>query len=196
MILVTERTSHPSVRKIKDRKETYALRKKPASGRHLTVVCLGKSAWKSSQWMKVARPPAEHPVRRACKLKSHTSIMPSITFLDCPRCLYLLWQLCKKTHWEMCKIHNWMTCLAFASPFDKSSCMTASQTRFPLKKRFVEFFATRSTRNRISSDHNIQKVLMDKFQVKESMTVTCDSLSTSPAIDAPSQYLTLTLFQL
>ena len=45
---------------------TYSLRKKPASARHLTVASFGKISRKSSQCMRVANPPAEHPERRAC----------------------------------------------------------------------------------------------------------------------------------
>jgi hypothetical protein len=45
--------------------ESYALRKNPASARHLTETSCGNLALKSSQCRNVARPPAEQPVRRA-----------------------------------------------------------------------------------------------------------------------------------
>jgi len=46
------------------------LRKKPPSARHLTLESFGSSVRKASQWMYVASPPAEHPVRKAWKLFS------------------------------------------------------------------------------------------------------------------------------
>lgn len=43
----------------------YASRKKPASLRHLTRVVCGNKSLNSSQCSIEARPPAEHPDRRA-----------------------------------------------------------------------------------------------------------------------------------
>lgn len=48
--------------------KTYSSRKKPASARHLTVASFGKIPRKSSQCMRVANPPAEHPERRTCEV--------------------------------------------------------------------------------------------------------------------------------
>lgn len=45
--------------------KSYSSRKNPASARHLTVASFGKSSLKSSQCIRVANPPAEHPERRA-----------------------------------------------------------------------------------------------------------------------------------
>ncbi|KAL4583871.1 hypothetical protein LXL04_008456 [Taraxacum kok-saghyz] len=47
---------------------TYSLRKKPASDKHFTLAPFGKIPLKSSQWMSVASPPAEHPERSACHI--------------------------------------------------------------------------------------------------------------------------------
>lgn len=44
---------------------TYSLRKKPASDKHLTLAFFGIISLKSSQWISVASPPAEHPERSA-----------------------------------------------------------------------------------------------------------------------------------
>lgn len=44
---------------------TYASRNKPASLRHFTLVVLGNKFLYSSQCKMAARPPAEHPERRA-----------------------------------------------------------------------------------------------------------------------------------
>lgn len=44
---------------------TYASRNKPASLKHFTLVVLGKKSLNSSQCKMDAKPPAEHPERRA-----------------------------------------------------------------------------------------------------------------------------------
>lgn len=61
--------------------ETYTSRKNPPSARHLTLESFGSSVRKLSQWMKVASPPAEHPVRKAWKLEN-ISITPSVQQLN------------------------------------------------------------------------------------------------------------------
>lgn len=43
----------------------YASRNNPASLRHFTLVLPGNKSWNSSQCKIEARPPAEHPERRA-----------------------------------------------------------------------------------------------------------------------------------
>lgn len=101
--------------------KTYSSRKKPASPRHLTVASLGKRCRNSSQCIRAANPPEEHPERRACKIVIHTHYcFPK----EGPKRL-------------ACKID---TCSAFDKPNDKSSSIIASQMSRPLKKSSVPFY--------------------------------------------------------
>ena len=51
-----------------EKKRTYTSKKNPASLKHLTVTLLGRKLLKLSQCKKTAKPPAEHPESKACRV--------------------------------------------------------------------------------------------------------------------------------
>lgn len=61
--------------------QSYALRKKPASEMHLTLVVVGKRDRNLSQFKMEANPPAEQPERIACHYKLNL-IVDIVDYID------------------------------------------------------------------------------------------------------------------